>query len=59
MERRISALEVAQVGAEDGGTDKDLLARIEELEQFTASKFQQLDNIQIAFRGLVETMFTR
>ena len=33
--------------------------RLEELEQFTASKFGQLDNIQIAFRGIVETMFAR
>ena len=33
--------------------------RLTELEQFTASKFGQLDNIQIAFRGIVETMFAR
>lgn len=33
--------------------------RLAELEQFTASKFGQLDNIQIAFRGIVETMFAR
>tara|TARA_R110002012_G_scaffold69095_1_gene179026 strand:+ start:6316 stop:7008 length:693 start_codon:yes stop_codon:yes gene_type:complete len=38
----------------------DLLEeRLTELEQFTSSKFGQLDNIQIAFRGIVETMFAR
>ncbi len=33
--------------------------RLTELEQVTSSKFGQLDNIQIAFRGIVETMFAR
>lgn len=39
--------------------ERDVRERLEELEQFTASKFGQLDNIQIAFRGIVETMFAR
>lgn len=38
---------------------EDIEQRLTELEQFTASKFGQLDNIQIAFRGIVETMFAR
>ena len=33
--------------------------RLTELEQSTTSQFSRLDNIQIAFRGLVETMFAR
>jgi hypothetical protein len=33
--------------------------RLGELEQSTTSQFGRLDNIQIAFRGLVETMFAK
>ena len=38
---------------------KAIEERLTELEQVTSSKFGQLDNIQIAFRGIVETMFAR
>ena len=38
---------------------KAIEERLTELEQVTSSKFGQLDNIQIACRGIVETMFAR
>ena len=64
LEERIEAIERSLVEIKAAGEERnDLLAgvhaRLDELEQVTASKFGQLDNIQIAFRGIVETMFAR
>lgn len=57
MRRAIVELKAA------GEERNDLLAsihvRLGELEQSTTSQFSRLDNIQIAFRGLVETMFAK
>lgn len=61
---RLESIERTLVEIKAAGEERnDLLAgvhaRLDELEQVTSSKFGQLDNIQIAFRGIVETMFAR
>lgn len=54
-----SLVEIKAAGEERNDLLAGVHARLDELEQVTASKFGQLDNIQIAFRGIVETMFAR